>query len=89
MMPGMDGMGQVMKIMAICAVVGIAYKMVSGLCASRKCDCRRRCSGKEVDLKAVRPYIDVYIISSMAFIDIIYGYTLKICNNCIIINIHL
>lgn len=41
MMPGLDGMGQVMKILAICAVVGIAYKMISSTCASRKCDCRR------------------------------------------------
>jgi len=41
MMPGLDGMGQVMKILAICAVVGIAYKMISSMCASRKCDCRR------------------------------------------------
>jgi len=41
MMPSMEGMGSVMKIMALCAVVGIAYKMISGMCASRKCDCRR------------------------------------------------
>ncbi|CAK9009342.1 unnamed protein product [Durusdinium trenchii] len=41
MMPGMDGMGQMMKILALCAVVGIAYKMISSMCASRKCDCRR------------------------------------------------
>eukprot|EP00913_Durusdinium_trenchii_P010295 g9656.t1 len=37
----MDGMGQMMKILALCAVVGIAYKMISSMCASRKCDCRR------------------------------------------------
>ncbi|CAJ1380439.1 unnamed protein product [Effrenium voratum] len=34
-------MGQVMKILALCAVLGIAYKMISSMCASRKCDCRR------------------------------------------------
>lgn len=46
---GMMGgvMGDAMKIMAVCALCAIGYKMLSTLCASRKCDCRRfKCIAK-------------------------------------------
>eukprot|EP00933_Yihiella_yeosuensis_P005000 TRINITY_DN109407_c0_g1_i1.p1 TRINITY_DN109407_c0_g1~~TRINITY_DN109407_c0_g1_i1.p1 ORF type:complete len:567 (+),score=124.83 TRINITY_DN109407_c0_g1_i1:86-1786(+) len=41
MMPGMGVGKELLKVMALCAVLGIAFKMLSSACASKRCDCRR------------------------------------------------
>eukprot|EP00930_Biecheleria_cincta_P004398 TRINITY_DN105311_c0_g1_i1.p1 TRINITY_DN105311_c0_g1~~TRINITY_DN105311_c0_g1_i1.p1 ORF type:complete len:550 (+),score=110.43 TRINITY_DN105311_c0_g1_i1:129-1778(+) len=40
-MAGLGALGDGLKILAVCAICAVGYKMLSSLCASRKCDCRR------------------------------------------------